>query len=226
MQLKHAIMKYFSFILICLFSYNTLSAEELDSTEYKRTIEGSISFGVNVNKFSVGHSSAGEKNRTGINLRFELNIPLNNKVGITTGAGIEHKGSIDDEYDGERRDLVYIQIPALASYRFFPEKKFNVDLAFGPYVAFGIEGNPFDFIGDTFVNDDYSWVYEGDSAPLYFADFIKKFDSGLIGSVGVSYKRLKLNFRYEYGLVNISKIKDIDIRNRGWSINIGYTIPF
>lgn len=55
MQLKHAIMKYFSFILLCLFSYNTLSAEELDSTEYKRTIEGSISFGVNVNKFSVGH---------------------------------------------------------------------------------------------------------------------------------------------------------------------------
>ena len=42
------------------------------------------------------------------------NIPLNNKVGITTGVGIEHKGSIDDEYDGERRDLVYIQIPALA----------------------------------------------------------------------------------------------------------------
>ena len=55
---------------------------------------------------------------------------------------------------------------------------------------------------------------------------LKKFDSGLIVSVGVSYERLKLNFRYEYGLVNISKIKDIDIRNRGWSINIGYTIPF
>ena len=88
MQLKHAIMKYFSFILLCLFSYNTLSAEELDSTEYKRTIEGSISFGVNVNKFSVGHSSAGEKNRTGINLRFELNIPLNSRplrISLSTG---------------------------------------------------------------------------------------------------------------------------------------------
>lgn len=214
-------MKYYFIYLLLLLSVADVFAENGDTIMYRRRIEGNVCLGVNVNKFRVGHNSSGQDNRTGINLRFGINFPLNNNVGIETGIGIEQKGSVKDEY-GEKLNLCYIQIPALASYRFFPEKKIHMDIAFGPYAAFGVDANPFSIAGDTFVDEDYSWVYDDNSAQ--FADFVEKFDCGIIGNISISIMRLRLDFRYEYGLVNISKIKGTDIRNRGWSISAGYII--
>jgi hypothetical protein len=125
----------------------------------------------------------------------------------------------------------YIQIPLMIGYR----KKFGkieANFAGGSYLACGLGGK----------NNDYGYsgsvVYDGvgdihDFTPKVnvthieepsFTDVYKRFDNGLIVSLGVRNKVFSLNAGYEFGLQNIRQSGAVIQKNRTAFLSLGFII--
>lgn len=103
-------------------------------------------------------------------------------------------------------------MPILASYRYNISDYTQLQINFGPYLAYGIAGK-------------YKWEDndgEEDDDDKYFDDDTNKFDAGLAFGAGVTFGHIFVGINYDLGLTNILKDSEGSLKNRCLSINVGY----
>jgi len=123
------------------------------------------------------------------------------------------------------RDKQYLQ--AVISYLEFPlQVKLQLDMdvfsiygLLGPQVAYGTGLNT------TFRLDNR---YFGES--LRVRDWLRGWDLGLVSGMGVEKtisegKKIFVEFRYQIGLLNISRQASREAFNQGKAVNIGFAVP-
>jgi len=93
----------------------------------------------------------------------------------------------------------YLNLPIYASYRLNFAETSQLQINFGPYLAYGLHGD-----------DDYF-------------DGAKRFDMGLGVGAGYTLKRWYLGVDYQFGLMDINDTKGSDsVKNSNFSITLGY----
>lgn len=119
----------------------------------------------------------------------------------------------DEEYSyTETCTPAYLELPILASYRYNISDYTQLQINFGPYLAYGIAGK-------------YKWEDndgEEDDDDKYFDDDTNKFDAGLAFGAGVTFGHIFVGINYDLGLTNILKDSEGSLKNRCLSINVGY----
>lgn len=165
--------------------------------------------------------------RIGFNAGVVVDFPLMQSLYLQSGLFVTQKGAKYEE-DGEEMKCnpLYIQIPVLASYRYNFSDATQLQVNFGPYLAYGISGKykvemedmgkgEIDFFGD---DDDQ---FGG-----------KRFEVGLQVGAGVTINKFYIGCAYEFGLTNAFDSKwDTDEdddpisfkgKNSNFMINVGY----
>ncbi len=160
----------------------------------------------------------GMKMLPGGNLGFVFDIDINAPVSIETGMLLNTKGyrAKNDKYK-ESVYLVYVDVPINAKYTFdLNGPKFYVTA--GPYLAFGVlgKGTSFEEDGDETIRNewDYTW-----GKKEFFSH--KRIDLGLSIGCGFQFGGFVIGANYGHGLLNISTIDFLKIKNRCLSVSIG-----
>ncbi|NDW19725.1 PorT family protein [Dysgonomonas sp. 216] len=169
-----------------------------------------------------------------VGLDVKANIPLTG-IFIQSGLALTTKGyKIDeseyDEYEDvtykfeQKSNAMFLQVPIMAGYN-ISVPGIGVNLAAGPYFAYGIGGKTKVKYVDP-IDPEYSFnqkesTFDEDKGG------IKKFDMGLTGAVGVEISKFYVNLGYEFGLTNLAG-KEWEsgdkLKNRNAYLTIGYKI--
>lgn len=108
----------------------------------------------------------------------------------------------------------YLNIPIHIGYMMSVSKIFSVFVNAGPYLGVGLFGkyNMTSSNKNTTVADNI------------FEDYLKRFDYGIGGKIGVEYaKHIQLSAGYDWGLKNLkTKTYPMDYKNRSFDISCTY----
>ncbi|MFT4664246.1 MAG: hypothetical protein ACI8YQ_005266 [Polaribacter sp.] len=128
------------------------------------------------------------------------------------------------EYDSSYSvRMTYLEIPVLAK-TYFHKGKMNFYGALGPYFSFGLRGETeSESTNQQFTSskNDIKW---GSNKEV---NSFSRIDYGLQFNIGAELKSFQMGVIYGLGLHNLSIHNDIDssnIRNRTWSIYVGYRL--
>ena len=177
----------------------------------------------------------GKKAKIGFNVGVGVDYMINRSFGINTGLFYTTKGVKFEEKDEGYKDTQtynagYLQLPVYASYRLNFAENSQLQVNFGPYFAYGINGKVTDKYVD-YEDPDYSEEYKYDLFGTSDDDKdrtgIKRFDLGLGVGVGYTFKRVHLGLEYQFGLLNCLEKdewgSDYKAYTRNLSISVGYT---
>jgi len=115
---------------------------------------------------------------------------------------------VDGKYTGRIKNslnLMYLQLPLTVGYRLPVSDNLNITFRAGGYVAYGltIRGKcKYNGIVTEPDGEKRDWNFEIKYKSFDYAN-IKRFDFGLLGSVGVEFNKFSVNLGYEYGLRNL-----------------------
>lgn len=160
---------------------------------------------------------------TSFNAGLFVNLPVSSGVSIQPELNFSRKGS-ELVYDNAfasgttRVKLNYLEIPVLLKLNLTP----NLNVHFGPYVAYLIDGKA------TNESNDGSFNFEENINK----DDLNEWDYGLSGGVGLDFGSTSLGVRYNYGLQTIGKERDFggntytfpDSKNSALSMYIGFKL--
>lgn len=150
------------------------------------------------------------KSRFGFNVGVNVDIPLLQSLYVQTGLYATQKGFKGDGYEMKANPL-YLEIPVLASYRYNFSEATQLQVNFGPYLAYGISGK--------LKTEDEDKKLDVD----FFDDNVaKKFDAGLQIGAGVTVSKFYIGCAYQFGLTNISDMDGVDMKNSNFMFNVGY----
>lgn len=219
--------------MVQAFSALAVSAQRASSSSSSffstEKAEGGVQFGIRAGldfanmSFSSDGYSVSPKSRTTFHVGVIANIPLMQSLYIQTGLYLQNKGcKIEDGDETTTYKPMYLEIPILASYRYNFSDAAQLQINFGPYLAYGIGGK---------VKSEY----EGESEEDFFGSYddsdnagYKRFDMGLEVGVGVTFaSHYYVGVAYQFGLVNIYDLPssydgDYSVKNKNWMINLGY----
>lgn len=162
------------------------------------------------NGYSLSPSS-----KTGFNVGLSLDVPVLESFYFQSGLYFSTKGfemTVEDvKIEGSP---MYLEVPVLASYRYNFSESSQLQINFGPYLAYGIGGK-----GKT---ESKGYGETGD----FFGDegLANNFDCGLQIGAGMTFGNVYLGCAYQFGLTNIAndKMKDVTAKNKNFMINLGY----
>jgi len=212
-------MKKLLLVAVCALSTMAVSAQRASSssssffsTEKAETgVRFGIRAGVNFSNISQKYEdeqvSSTFDSRTSFHVGVIADIPLMESLYIQTGLYFQEKGS---KSDGVTTNPMYLEIPVLASYRYNFSDAAQLQINFGPYLAYGIGGK--------FKYDDGE--DETDNAGF------KRFDCGLQVGAGITLaKHYYVGVSYEFGLANISHGDEYGLKtkNKNLMVSVGYT---
>lgn len=166
-----------------------------DGNQPENRLTWGVRAGMNIS--SLG-GDAKTDSKIGFKAGVSADINIVNSFAISTGLfysmqGFEPKGGGDGVTTG------YLNLPIYASYRLNFAEESQLQINFGPYLAYGLHGS-----------DD-------------FFDGYKRFDMGLGVGAGYTLKRWFLGVDYQFGLMNIYDGKgDASVKNSNFSITLGY----
>lgn len=207
-------------ISTCAFAESTF----WDST--KSTEGFSLSAGLGMNVASLTKQNLwGSK--VGLNVGIMAEKPVLNSLSVKAGLFYTMKGAKNGGRDTgfgatlrSTLDPGYLEIPVMASYRYYLNEQIRLQFDFGPYFAFGLHG------------EDVKKVSGGASSPTktVYKLFgskgqMNRFDLGLrFGPEIVFNNKLRAGIAYEIGLTNaMSEECNSGIKNSNFMINVGYT---
>lgn len=165
---------------------------------------GNLSFGV---RAGVGLANMGGDVKNSDNLfNFHVGVvgdyAFTNNFYLEPGLYFTRKGCSFDKVSYESfpyktesvsRNLYYLEIPVLASYRFNINDAFGINVQAGPYAAIGL-------FGDT---DDVKSFDDGNC---------KRFDAGARFAAGVQFSAFSATVGYDLGLMNIADVEEGDYK--------------
>ncbi len=212
-------MKKILLLLVCAISTLTVSAQRAvghsSSVFSTERAEQPITFGIRggVNFAKQTASSDGysfsPKNNVGFNVGVSVDIPMLESLYLQSGLYYTVKGyKLENDGYTEKATPSYLELPILASYRYNLSDFTQLQINFGPYLAYGIAGK-------------YKWDGE-DEDEDFFDDDTKKFDAGLAIGAGMTFGHIFVGANYDLGLTSILKDSDGSLKNRCLSINVGY----
>ena len=146
-------------------------------------------------------------------------------VGPRVGLNVSSLSVSNLEMDNDKSKIGFNV--GVASYRLNFAEASQLQINFGPYFAYGVNGKI------KYEENDEGDVskYEYDLFGVADEDSdeekggIKRFDCGLGVGLGYTWNRIYLGFNYQFGLVNIADKKEWGngkIKNSNFSISLGY----
>ncbi|MGB7296097.1 MAG: outer membrane beta-barrel protein [Candidatus Aminicenantales bacterium] len=170
-------------------------------------------------RFSVASpgaaSSSSQSPRPAGSVGMGFCLPLSQKFALETDFLYRQKKSELTRFSGLAWSGTYyrlrcLAVPLLAHFR-FPVSRIQVILTFGA---------------------EASWVlgsrFEDRKIGLTISPIpgLKSFDLQAVGGAGIRYSRVSVEFRYEYGLLNLSKDRDsgLSIKSRGFEFLVAFRL--
>ena len=193
--------------------------------------------GANTDDF---YTDDGLKSKVGFNVGLNVEYSIFKSLSIKSGIYLTSKGAKYENEDTESEtsyyeltnvekqegtaNEYYIQIPILASYKYYIKDNLNLEFNFGPYLAYGIAGKSH---GTVYRNgiDVTSQYYEKPGEDTFGKGGLKRFDSGLIIGVGITHNKYYAGVQYDLGMTNLVPSRYSSVcsgKNRNFSVNIGY----
>lgn len=185
---------------------------------------------------NLGNGQAGEikpKYKFGITAGAEVRHRFNNNdFGFSLGLLYSMYGTkySDHTYINEhsygkvtnsKQTLHYLTIPVMAIY-YFGNSGISVKAGVQAGYLLSAKGSN-DFENGTIENGQYIPDAEkSGEASNTSTDIFKRFDIGIPVGVTYEYKNISIDLRYLFGLKNLYKYYDERIRNRSFSLTIGY----
>lgn len=196
-------MKKFFVAAIAAVAALSVSAQRASDSSFSfwndDQVEQRVTWGVRagMNLSSLG-GDAETDSKIGFKAGVSADIAIVQSFYINTGLfysmqGYEPKGDSDGDMTAG-----YLNLPIYASYRLNFAEESQLQINFGPYLAYGLHGD------------------DG-----YF-DALKRFDMGLGVGAGYTFKRWYLGLDYQFGLMNINDAGEGSIKNKNFSITLGY----
>ncbi len=148
--------------------------------------------------------------KTGFLVGGNLTYSVRNTYGFTGKLLYAQKGA---KIDNVKSTLNYVEIPIVARMYFNKEGPFRPNLFAGPSFGFLTGAKTQVGSGDRVTVDNYKDTY-------------KTFDFGLTGGLGLNYEiapetRVLVDFRYTYGLSDVSKSNSSSVNNQVIGITAG-----
>lgn len=173
-------------------------------------------------KLGIGMANCAVSNGEGEDMKLHLvgkagvglEYPLTANLSLMPSLEFAVKGYKVEYGDGrysEKCDLMYLQVPVVAAYRFNLSSGWNLAVKVGPYFAYGIKGN-------AKFNDSR---YDEDEKYDPFEEGAKRFDAGLDVGIDFEHHRYVIGLEYERGFVSLSKT-DVKIYNQAFYLTVGY----
>lgn len=181
----------------------------------------SIRGGVNFANMSVeeGNYSYSSDTYTGFHAGVVVDFPLLESFYIQSGLYYTVKGSKTEE-DGEKETLspAFLEIPILASYRYDFSEAAQLQINFGPYLAYGVGGKAkYEYRGESEKIDFFGDDDDDDSLGA------KRFDAGLQIGAGLTIaQHYYVGCGYEFSLTSMGRDSDYKIKNKNFFISLGY----
>lgn len=172
----------------------------------KKTITVGPRLDLNVARV-VGDNQDDATSRTGMRIGAWASMDLNAKFSIQPEFVLSGKGSKWPDEDASIK-ISYLQIPILAQYRLTTGKTVNPYLLAGPALSFKAGCNL------QVEGSDYACNEETTA--------VSSTDFGMILGGGVHIGRAQVSLRYDLGLANINGDGDAVVKNRAFSVAVGY----
>jgi len=180
--------------------------------------------GLNVSSLSVDNADLyNDKSKIGFNVGVALEIPIVRSFYVNSGLFYTTKGIKFEGSDWkETWNAGYLEIPVYASYRLNFAEASQLQVNFGPYFAYGVNGKAkYEEDGETEKMDIFG-VSKGNEEK----GGIKRFDCGLGVGLGYTFKHIFLGLNYQFGLVNVFEKEEwgseAKAKNSNFSISVGY----
>lgn len=192
--------------------------------------------GLNVSTLSTSNLEMdNDKSKIGFNVGVAVEFPIVRSFYINSGLfyttkGIKFEDSGSDWSEKETFNAGYLELPVYASYRLNFAEASQLQINFGPYFAYGVNGKvKYEYSDSEYPEDNEKVDYDlfgvaDDSSDEYKAG-IKRFDCGLGIGLGYTLHKVYLGINYQFGLVNIADKKawgNGKIKNSNFNISIGY----
>lgn len=224
-------MKKILLTIACLVSAMTVSAQRASSSSSSffstekadQPVTWGIRAGMNMANMT-GDDAEELDSRIGFNVGVSVDIPLLQSLYLQTGLYVTQKGAKSEYYDYDedcdvelKFNPLYLEIPILASYRYNFNDNTQLQVNFGPYIAYGLSGKAelSASSGNTSISTDADFFGDDDDQ---FGG--KRFDMGLQVGTGVTFNKFFVGCAYEFGLTEIAK--DMKAKNSNFMINLGY----
>lgn len=193
--------------------------------------------GLNVSNMSFdvpyGDEFEGQKSKIGFNVGVAVDFILNRSFAINSGLyyttkGVKFEDGDVDWKETETSNAGYIQLPVYASYRLNFAEASQLQINFGPYVAYGVNGkitNKYEDFEDPEYNEESKMDLFGTSEGDKERGGFKRFDFGLGVGAGYTFHRVYLGLDYQFGLVNCLDKKEWGAfkgKTSNLSITVGY----
>lgn len=204
-----------------------------EQTEQKIVIGPRV--GLNVSSLST--DKLGEfdlDSKVGFNVGVAVEFPIVRSFYVNTGLFYTTKGAKKEFVEGSETDKYtfnagYLELPVYASYRLNFAEASQLQINFGPYFAYGVNGKAKNEYTDAEYPEDnldteidlFGTTENADDPKAGF----KRFDCGLGVGLGYTFNRIYLGINYQFGLVNIADKKQWGagkIKNNNFNISIGY----
>lgn len=127
------------------------------------------------------------------------------KLDLYTGRMVGTVAEYSNKYS--RVHTNYLQLPLMVGYRTPVSAGVFVYASAGFYGSYGVFGSgKYRYTTNVLPDRDENVDYDS------FDDLrLKKFDWGIIGSIGVEYGRYSINVGYEYGFLNLNKTNGLTV---------------
>lgn len=222
--------------LLCLFNLFIL---DLDAQYVKKKLTSDIHIGLNLSDMDINSGqNANNTLKPGIAVGLNVNYKFYKNIQLQTGFYVSKKGlkqEVHDEITTSLKDVYildtvrttianYIQIPLAIGYEVYLTKDFAFNVNMGLYGAYGFKGTYEYKYSKATIPYEGNIIYE----PLQTAEGEtfdinrwKRWDYGLIGSIGFIYDIYTINLHYEKGLNNVTRESWSTLKNRNISILLG-----
>lgn len=204
-------MKKFNLILLGLI----LSAAVASAQNISLGLRG----GLTLTKFQYEDKGVDTKNLLGFNGGAFMTYSANRAIAFTLEMNYAGKGAKFD--GGPVKDpstrLSYFEVPAYLNF-FLGGEKLRPKLFAGGYY------------GSLLTAKTKRYTVSGSEKLVDIKDATNKSDFGALFGAGLHYRITGENWlifdvRYNLGLANVSKVKDVSQKNRGFSFNVGFSFP-
>lgn len=200
-----------------------------DQTEQKIVVGPRV--GLNVSTLSVSNLELNnDKSKLGFNVGVAVEFPIVRSFYINSGLfyttkGIKFENSGSDWSLDETWNAGYIELPVYASYRLNFAEASQLQINFGPYFAYGVNGKVKYELNEEGDVSKYDYDIFGASEDDVEKGGVKRFDCGLGVGLGYTFHKIYLGINYQFGLTNIADKKEwgnVKVKNNNFNISIGY----
>lgn len=223
-------------LLLCLL-ISSIAVVNAQFTRKKFTSD--IHVGLNLSEMhNTNGFNENNKLKPGAVIGVNFNYKIIQNIQIQTGFYVSKKGLKQENHTVEETPMMdkfvldtvqstvanYIQVPLCIGYEVYLTKQFAFNINAGLYGAYGFKGRYEHKYSKTLIDYDGIVtreplvVHEGET---FDVDRWRRWDYGLMASVGFVYDIFTLNFNYEYGLNDVSVARWETLKNRNMSVLLG-----